>query len=364
MADRKLLKTVLFRVPVGAVPVLRHSVAAALSRRMHVLPANETKAFTLIEVLVAIAIIAILVSLALLGLQASRSQARRLACANQLKQIALAVHAYESAVYSLPALRSGYVDKETQLPSHSVRSLILPYVEQQSVFDRLNYDLHSAHPDNQAAIITVVDVYVCPARRRVLPQSRETLGPWVFQGLRRDGIDDPEVLAAVCDYKPNAGVSNLECTPEQKAAGAPSQGFGVWNRRPAGISSLTDVPDGQSNTILWGEQAGRPDQYSRTSARSSKIHVLPYNSWGGQFRVGMEAGWATGKGSAFVSGAGDNPSEKYHVNIHNSYTLFSFHSSGANAAMCDGAVHFIAVETARKVVESLLVVDDGGPQDF
>src|SRR5436309_89678 len=105
--------------------------------------------FTLIELLVVIAIIAILIALLVPAVQKVRESASRAQCQNNLKQIGLAAHAYESANNRLPPGYNGAVDSNlmgpgippqnpnlTQGPNVAVLAYLLPYVEQENVYQR------------------------------------------------------------------------------------------------------------------------------------------------------------------------------------------------------------------------------------
>src|SRR5437016_5543336 len=89
--------------------------------------------FTLIELLVVIAIIAVLIALLLPAVQAAREAARRAQCVNNLKQLGLAAHNYESGTGSYP-----YADGPwwTEWSAHS---MLLPYVEQQPLYNSINF---------------------------------------------------------------------------------------------------------------------------------------------------------------------------------------------------------------------------------
>lgn len=99
--------------------------------------------FTLVELLVSIAVISILIGLLIPAVQAAREAARRAKCSNNLKQVALAVQLYESAHHALPALCATYkrysqvqkTDTETQIGSCGATIFLLPFMEQGKVYD-------------------------------------------------------------------------------------------------------------------------------------------------------------------------------------------------------------------------------------
>ena len=134
-------------------------------------------AFTLVELLVVIAIIGILVGLLLPAVQAAREAARRMQCTNNLKQIGVAIHNYESAHRVFP---SGYVSYATRngaapfwaaldpdtwdaAPGWGWGTLILPFLEQAPLANNLDPRLPIWDPRHQALIRSKLPVYLCPS---------------------------------------------------------------------------------------------------------------------------------------------------------------------------------------------------------
>lgn len=121
---------------------------------------QRRSAITLIELLVVIAILVMLVALLLPAVRSAREPARRNQCINQLKQIALALHNYADANGSLPP---AYTVDEEGNRLHSWRTLLLPYVEQQALYDTIDLTKPWDDPANDKARETIVDAFLCPS---------------------------------------------------------------------------------------------------------------------------------------------------------------------------------------------------------
>ncbi len=118
---------------------------------------SKRVAFTLVELLVVIAIIGILVGLLLPAVQAAREAARRMQCSNNLKQLGLAMHNYESTFKRFP---SGNMVGPSFSVGLSVHARLLPYMEQAAMYNMVDFNFAYNHPNNNAARMQNVPLYV------------------------------------------------------------------------------------------------------------------------------------------------------------------------------------------------------------
>lgn len=123
-----------------------------MSSRTH----RGRRGFTLIEVLVVTAVVTLLLALLLPAVQAAREAARRTQCTNNLKQIGLALNAYEAAMGVLPEGMTNY----------SPHVMLLPYIEQGPLYNALNFSGFASSMDLQNYTVrrTQVGLYLCPQR--------------------------------------------------------------------------------------------------------------------------------------------------------------------------------------------------------
>lgn len=299
------------------------------------------KGFTLVELLVVIAIIGVLVALLLPAVQAAREAARRTTCQNHLKQQALAVHMHHDAEGSLPLLYNGEQDPFAGfllgLTSHSWRAAILPHLEQQLLFEQINFAEYAVHESNQKAASTPIPLYSCPSTPRETFVSR---GIWVGRGR----LDD-DSTAAVTDYNSTEGViEGNECVPG---------GWGeVVDNRQRRIG-FTHITDGLSATLLIVERAGLPDLYADGGATVTPHNPPRYRTWG---NVGL---WALSAETLMNHITPEDVDPL--INFDNFKGLYSFHPGGAQAALADGSVQFISEVTDNDILIALVTRDGEEP---
>lgn len=199
-------------------------------------PCGGRLAFTLIELLVVIAIIAILISLLLPAVQAARESARRAGCVNNLRQIGLGMHNYESAIGIFPPGRLNSYRPGNGM-CWGAYSQLLPFLEQQALFASMNFGINpdtdytsSVAAMNMTAMRTTLNVLICPSDAP--------------PGLVRVGNGD----YAVMNYPLNVG-SEYSLVQNPPMGAVPPNGIFFENSavRIAGIT------DGTSQTIAISE---------------------------------------------------------------------------------------------------------------
>jgi prepilin-type N-terminal cleavage/methylation domain-containing protein len=268
-------------------------------------------AFTLIELLVVIAIIGVLVGLTIPAVQKVREAASRIACENNLKQIGLAMNNYHATEGRFPV---GYCDPTPwpaldNGPGWGWAAYLLPYVEQDNLYQQINFSLDVGDPANAAAVATFLRIFYCPSD----PQQFTTFtvtdggtGSWTL------------AQASYVACNGNDGVDDFTTPPHT----------GPFVRGVRGFRA-TDIKDGLSNTMFVGD---------RTS-------LLSYCTW---------AGGPTGALNPFLMEPGSFGAEVTLLMCHagptgpNSPGVFdadstsSPHRSGVPFVFGDGAVHYIS----------------------
>lgn len=204
---------------------------------------KKKSGFTLIELLVVIAIIAVLISLLLPAVQSAREASRRIACANNLKQMGLAMHQYENSNGVLPpslVLSTNSAGAVTWFGSWSAQGRILPYLEQNAAFSSLNFTLSYSNPVNATVSNLTINTFICPSEVNPQPATHN-FG-----------------LCGVVNYGVNMGDWYVWGGANSQPSRAP---FGVNIAR-----QFSSFADGLSNTMLMSEVKAYQSYYRDTGA--------------------------------------------------------------------------------------------------
>jgi prepilin-type N-terminal cleavage/methylation domain-containing protein/prepilin-type processing-associated H-X9-DG protein len=330
--------------------------------------------FTLIELLVAISIIGVLIALLLPAVQSAREAARRAQCANNLRQLGLALHLYHGANEAFPPALTCDDANVTDAEATGY-TLLLPYLEQTNLHRLYDFNQPWSAPANYQAVGTQVAVFFCPSNRA---SGQIPLAPFAAQW----GVPLPP-LAACCDYAFCRGANGAVHHDWQRI---PWQARGVFNivrpRNPKAGVRLAHIRDGSSNTIAMGDAAGGTPVYlARDLANPNRPATDPLT---GQ-AVTLEQSWS----AASMSDAGhpwygsvmavtaqyglppdprDEPMNRRPTtptvytgasggdNRSLSDTISGFrslHPTGCNFLYCDGSVHFRPESIAAGVYRAL-----------
>ena len=312
---------------------------------MHPSPCSRPRrrAFTLIELLVVIAIIAILIGLLLPAVQKVREAAARIQCQNNLKQIGLGMLNYESANGGFPPSRTtGTVASAPNYPfQHSWSAALLPFIEQTNAFNLYHYNANWNSPTNYPAIQTYQKMFNCPMTPNQ-PRADTTIASQPSCG----------------DYHAVNAIKWFVCvncfgTPGLDMNSPPDLPFLVGGMQRDQITKITAITDGTSNTILVGEDAGRPTFYN--AARQ----VAPPN--GTTIPPPKEGGWADPNGAFSIDGSNSDGSVpgSCALNCANNSEVYSWHSNGANVVFADGSVHFLSSNLDLCVLAALVTKAGG-----
>ena len=318
------------------------------------------RAFTLIELLVVIAIIAILIGLLLPAVQKVREAAARMSCQNNLKQLALAAHNYESSYGFFPA------SKRTTRPQRSWAPDLLPYLEQANAVSGAYYNLDEnwwrtvgeVAPNigntipNGTTAQTYFKVFNCPSAPN---QPR----------LQNKFENPPEQnkVGSTTDYFAVEGVNaniadDLGATPTGDLRG-------VMRIVTEGQTKIPGIGDGTSNTILFAECAGREDVYragklfatAQTNPSQPNVARARGGAWAtndNPYEIGQRIQWPGAQGTLPTT-------VPMRINGSNEwgFLFYGFHAGGANVVMADGSVRMLRESTPLATLVALSTRNGG-----
>lgn len=283
-------------------------------------------AFTLIELLVVITIIGILVSLLLPAVQAVREAARRMQCQNNLKQIGIALHNFNTARGHLPYGTKHHKDDHSgaAVAGWAWGAYLLPYVEQQAVYDKLDVsrgELHdiltnlTASSAQLPAAKAIVPFYVCPSDGGPEYNTKKLFTNYTAGGTEPNGF-----AAARSSYVGNAGLPRVFAT--EAVVDGKDPGGVLYSSVKVNFGAISD---GTSNTIAVGER-----DYKKSNG-AVWIGTRNYMGWA---NVGLTQ-------PLFITLTKINQPTG-NADPVNMRGISSQHADGANFLFNDGRVEFIS----------------------
>ena len=278
-------------------------------------------AFTLVELLVVISIIGILMGLSLPAIQAARESARRTSCQNNSRQMGVALQSFHSVEQAFPwggFMHPGvYIDGKpvngTNARGFAWSVYCLPFLEQQNLYDEIDFEQMYSMGTNEEAAQTRLSVFVCPSARKKQPE--ETL---VYYPVGKN-IRTKRATYGLSHYGGIYGERIAWEGRTVKLQNSPPRGTLLYTQQVA----LDDVRDGAANTLIVGEDTHWTD---------------------GQ--------WISSYNVMDQSGAINDPAITENE-------IRSDHSGGANVIFCDGHVEFLTDGTSLEILAALCTRDSG-----
>jgi prepilin-type N-terminal cleavage/methylation domain-containing protein/prepilin-type processing-associated H-X9-DG protein len=293
------------------------------------LPAR--RAFTLVELLVAIAIIGILIALLLPAVASVREATRRIDCVNRMRQTGLALHMFHDVHRSFPA--SGWTGPGPGNPAGKFvgwRPLLLPHLEQQNLHRVYDFELNWWEGTNAVAASVPVPVFRCPSA----PSRPDVLS--AIAKPPRPAVTFANPIAPT-DYEAIMGVKPDSINPHLSAPRySGGNRFAVMHRNSR--NRFADILDGTTQTLAVIECGGRPEVYRNGRLRSDLANDqgIGWADSEGPFSLDL----ARRDGSA--EGCGPAGGCTHVMNARNDNEPYSFHPGGINGLFADGHVAFIA----------------------
>ena len=311
---------------------------------------RSRRGFTLIELLVVIAIIAILIGLLLPAVQKVREAAARMKCQNNLKQLGLAAHNYESGYGGLPPTA---IDFDSNAPStlpfpavkgsrpaRSFHFIILPYIEQSNIQNKYDPALDWRELVNRPLAASPIPIYLCPSAPGG-DRTRSFGAPSAYGGGTVTGYVTDYLIFARCRSTINTDTL-LSATVNSS-----------WSAstRPNVDTPFNAITDGTSNTILLMESSGGPQAYQL--GRPTGVNTTNTQMWPDHRNYHIFDGSDPATGASDDT-TGTRPNRTLGLNGTNDSEPYSFHSGGINVVRADGSVTFIRQSVSVGIVAALI----------
>ena len=312
---------------------------------------KNRSAFTLVELLVVIAIIGILIGMLLPAVQQVREAARRTSCKNNLRQLGLALHNYESAFQAFPP---GYTyeagTSNENILGYSWGTSILSFVEAQNLKDTIDLSVSPFDPINQIPREQELQVFLCP---------NDFYSDNNF--VVRDDSSSPVERYACASYAANWGPAtgyiespanpaddvNLDATPDQSS--------GPFYRNSK--IGFRDIRDGTSTTVAVGERTNGPILDDQGNPIGVPPHPNFETAWFAAVRDIDELEDDHGHMVLFDAEFGPNQSRNADTGADRG--ISAPHAGLAQFAFLDGSVHTISENVQLEVYRNICSIAGG-----